>query len=79
MGKNKIPVKIFPTKAIRELQKSLDTLKILQRKDFTVAAGGNALDVARLEHIPRWSQHFLPKGGMGIRPFSRINAKPEFC
>jgi hypothetical protein len=32
-------------------------------QDYTVAAGGNAVDVARLEHIPRWSQHFLPKGG----------------
>ena len=37
-------------------------------QDYTVAAGGNAVDVARLEHIPRWSQHFLPKGGdsMGL-------------
>lgn len=45
-----------------------------EEQDFTVAAGGSAVDVARLEHIPRWSQHFLPKGLMAKVPrhFDRL-------
>ncbi|CAL1150511.1 unnamed protein product [Cladocopium goreaui] len=45
-----------------------------EEQDYTVAAGGNAVDVARLEHIPRWSQHFLPKGLMAKVPrhFDRL-------
>lgn len=42
-------------------------------QDFSLPAGGSAI-MGRLEHIPRWSQHFLPKGLMDKVPrhFDRL-------